>query len=894
VPSNFVGRIAETGARFANRPAVERVTPRGVETVSYGALLAQSRCYAGWLTGHGFTRGDRAALLADNSADWIAAYLGTLWLAGVAVPLDTAYKAAQVRTVLDSSGARVLWTAPRYLETARTAAAGSAVLVAVLDADVTPLPGPIAAEPTAVEPREAAVMLYTSGTTADPKGVVLTHGNLDAERGAALGVIEASEVDALLGVLPLFHALAQMANLLIPLTVGARVVFLETVSSTTLLEALATRQISIFACVPQFFYLIHQRVTAEVAKGGALRVRVFRALLGLNRVCRDRFGWNPGRRWFARVHARLGPSMRVLVTGGSRFDAVIGRDLYALGFTILNAYGLTETSGGATVQRPGDRFTTSVGQPFAGVEVRIGPAEVEGSELGGADGEILIRGPIVMREYFGRPEATREAIDADGWFHSGDLGRMDADGRVYVTGRKKEIIVLSSGKNLYPEEIESHYHQSPFITELCVLGLTRPGEPSAERLHAVIVPNAEVLRARGIVNIGDTIRFEIETWSASLPAHKRVLSYDISTEPLPRTTTGKLKRHDIEKMAQARAAAKAAGGERAAGVLTDEDRAWLADGRHEELVTAMAERTGRPAIRPADNLELDLSLDSMERVELLTALERQAGTVVAPDVRATLFTVRQLVEAVLAGSPSASAGASAVEPPWSTILTAPPDATLVAQLTRRRPLTSVVFFATIRLWLLIMRLVVRVHITGREHVPGSGAGLICPNHETFLDGFFLAAALPRPALTRLFFVGAAELFETPARQGFARLINLVPIDPDAHLVDAMQAGAAGLRHGKLLLLFPEGERTIDGEVKRFRKGAAILAGQLEVPIIPVGLSGLFPIWPRGQAIHWGAFWPPRRRRITIAFGPARAIGRADPGAEMDGVKQAVETLIASA
>ncbi len=546
------------------------------------------------------------------------------------------------------------------------------------------------------------------------------------------------------------------------------------------------------------------------------------------------------------------------------------------------------------MQRPGDRFTTSVGQPFPGVEVRIGPADVEGSELGGVDGEILIRGPIVMREYFGRPDATREAIDADGWFHSGDLGRMDADGRVYVTGRKKEIIVLSSGKNLYPEEIESHYRQSAFIGELCVLGLTRPGEPSAERLHAVIVPNADLMRARGIVNVGDTIRFEIETRSASLPAHKRVLSYDIATDPLPRTSTGKLKRPEIEKLAHTRAAAKAAGGERAAGGLSEEDRAWLEGARRQELVTVMADRTGRPALRPGENLELDLGLDSMERVELLTALERHAGTIVTPDVRATLFTVRQLVDAVLAGTPSEAARAAEAEPPWSTILTAPPDAALVAQLTRVRPVTGVLFFVTIQVWLLIMRLVVRVRVTGRDHVPATGAALICPNHETFLDGFFLAAALPRAALSRLFFVGAAELFETPARQGFARLINLVPIDPDAHLVDAMRAGAAGLRHGKLLLLFPEGERTIDGQVKRFRKGAAILAGELQVPVVPVGLSGLFPIWPRGRAIQWGAFWPPRRRQITIAFGPPRAIGRDDPGAAMDAVKQAVEALLASA
>ena len=316
-------------------------------------------------------------------------------------------------------------------------------------------------------------MLYTSGTTADPKGVVLTHANLEAERTAALAVVDCHDRDAVLGVLPLFHALAQMANLLVPLSVGARVVFLEAVNSTSLVEALHDRGITIFVCVPQFFYLIHQRVMAEVARASPLRRLLFTGLLRANGWLREHGGWNPGRRWFARVHRVLGPRMRLLITGGSRFDPATGRDLYALGFTLLNGYGLTETSGAATVQRPGDRYTTSVGQPLPGVEIRIdrGDAGSDPAPSGPEAGEILIRGPLVMREYLDRPDATAEAI-RDGWLHTGDLGCLDADGRLYVTGRLKEIIVLSSGKNIYPEDVEAQYLQSAFVKEVCVVGRT--------------------------------------------------------------------------------------------------------------------------------------------------------------------------------------------------------------------------------------------------------------------------------------------------------------------------------------------------------------------------------------------------------------------------------------
>ena len=365
------------------------------------------------------------------------------------------------------------------------------------------------------------------------------------------------------------------------------------------------------------------------------------------------------------VHRVFGAKMRVLVTGGSKFDPVIGRDLYGMGFTLLNAYGLTETSGAATIMRPNDRFTTSVGQPLPGVEIRVAERASRGAGVPddeNSDGEVLIRGPIVMREYFGRPDATADAIK-DGWFHTGDLGRIDAGGRLFITGRSKEIIVLASGKNLYPEEIEAHYRQSPFIKELCVLGLTRPGEPSAERLHAVVVPDQQVLRERGIVNMRELMRFEIEGLSVQLPAHKRILSYDLWLDPLPRTSTGKVQRNQIERRVRETAAETPA----ADRPLTDAERTWLAEPEHARLVDIVKRRLERQAIPPDANLELDLGLDSMERVELLTALERHRGTRVAAETRATIFTLRMLVDAVLAGERTGEAPDDAEAQPWAAL-----------------------------------------------------------------------------------------------------------------------------------------------------------------------------------------------------------------------------------
>ena len=375
-------------------------------------------------------------------------------------------------------------------------------------------------------------------------------------------------------MLPLFHALAQVANLLMPLVVGARIVYLETLNTTELLRALSERGITLFCCVPQFFYLIHERVMQQVKARPAPARLAFRAMMAISAAAR-KLGLNPGKLFFRPVHRLLGPKMRYFITGGSAFDPKVGRDIEKLGFSLLQAYGLTETSGGATVTPPRANVMGSVGQPLKGVQVKIvDPQPSEGMPY--PVGEIAISGDIIMKGYYNRVDATAETI-RDGWLYSGDLGYQDERGNLFITGRKKEIIVLSSGKNIYPEELEAQYLRSPFIKEICVMGLVnRPGEPFSERLHAVIVPDFDVLRERKIVNTREVIRFDVENLSMELPSTKRILSFDLWSDPLPRTTTRKLKRFEIQRrvMAGEGGAAGSAGG--VAEEPTGEEAAWLA------------------------------------------------------------------------------------------------------------------------------------------------------------------------------------------------------------------------------------------------------------------------------------------------------------------------------
>ncbi|MGD9902446.1 MAG: AMP-binding protein [Vicinamibacterales bacterium] len=874
--TNFWAVFAATAARHPDNIAVEVLRQDRLERVTYRELAAMAEAVASWLAGRGVGAGDRCAILADNDARWCGVYLAMLRLGAVAVPLDTNYSADQVATVLTASGARLLVCGTRLLAVGREALGRVPVPLLRMYGDAADptdsvdavLAGSGAATlpPSPATRDDAAVILYTSGTTADPKGVVLTHGNLAAERESAFAVVDVSQQDAVLGVLPLFHSLAQMANLLLPFAVGARVVYLETLNTTDLLKALAERRITIFACVPQFFYLIHQRVTGEVAKGGPMRRLLFRALLSVNLLLR-KAGLNLGPTVFGRVHRVLGGSMRLLVTGGSKFDPAIGRDLYGLGFTILQAYGLTETSGAATINQPDEAHINTVGRVLPGNELCIMPPEGEAP-----DGEIAIRGPIVMQGYYNRPDATAEVM-RDGWFLTGDLGRIDAAGRLTITGRKKEMIVLASGKNIYPEEVEAHYRASAVIKEICVMGLSRPDEPTTERLHAVVVPDPEVLKARRITNAGELLRFEMEGLGATLPAHKRVLGYDVWLEPLPRTTTGKLRRFEIHRRLVERTAAAAAA---TAAPLSDADQEWLDDAHVGAALALIARRAADGGVvRPDANLELDLGFDSMERVELLTELEQRFAVTVPEAASHEIFTVRQLVEAVRPGTDTA--GNVATAPAWGTILgDLPPVTDPVLRPLLERRLAVPLFWLAARLFRLA---VTRVQVRGLEHLPASGPYLLCPNHQGFLDPFVLGGVLPYRTFSAMFAVGAAEYFQSPLMAWVARQINVVPVDPDAALVPAMKAGAFGLRHGKVLLLFPEGERSIDGAVKRFKKGAPILARHLQVPIVPVALRGLYEIWPRGKGIQWGLVWPWSGHRVRIAVGPPVTVGQD----EADGV-----------
>jgi len=864
----FYDRFVECAERWPDNVALEIQLRDHIESCTYAELHRMAESVGRWVTENGFARGSRLAIVADNHPRWVAEYLGIIAAGSTVVPLDTALHADQLTTLLKDSGTSALFCDAKHAQASRDAVASLNVGLVLMDPDrmaehsaserwLANLPaildaGPGQFQPAPVAADELASLLYTSGTTADPKGVMLTHANFLGEVEAVFDWVELGPTDALLGVLPMFHVLAQMANLLLPLVKGSRVVYLETLNTTELLRALRERNITAFAVVPQFFYLIHERIFQEIAKRGALAEKIFQGLVGFNRMLR-KAGINAGPVLFKKIHDTLGENMRYLVTGGSRFDPQIAKDFHDLGIDVLQAYGLTETTAGVFANSPTNNVIGSVGKAMKGVEAKI--VDLQPQEDGrAATGEIALRGAVVMKGYWNRPDATA-AVLRDGWFYTGDLGYFDADGNLFLTGRKKEVIVLSNGKNVYPEEIEAHYLKSPYIKELAVMGLEGKPSEGGDRLHAVIVPNFDALRQKKIVNAKEVIRFDIESLSQQIASTKRIGSYEIWQEDLPRTTTRKIKRFEVEKRVKANQSRRVDDDaelppERP---LTADETAWLDQPGVQRALNIVREvaHTAQPTLRPTLNLELDLGLDSMQRVELLGQIEEQLGGNVEESQLAQIYTLRELIDAVLqsAASGAGGPGTRATFAGWKAILAEEPAAAEVISLARPQPLSNAFWYLVSRLIQVVALDRFDLHVRGIEKLPRSGAYILSSNHQSYLDPVIVASILPPDVFDKVFAVGTSEIFGKGFMLRLARSLRVVVVDPDANLIPAMRAGAFGLRQGRPLILYPEGERSIDGAPRTFKKGAAILSIHTQVPIVPVAIEGFYEVWPRNKTFQ---------------------------------------------
>lgn len=857
---NLFARFEAVATAEPGRLALQGKEATEYRRLTYGEVARRARMLGAALVRAGLAPGDRVALISENRPEWAVAYFAVMAAGGTAVPLDVQLADAEVANVLSHAECRMAIASGK--QAARLLAAPLAWIVDLdarangertLALQIVLRDSELADRPLPRVERDAlASILYTSGTTGTPKGVMLSHGNFLANVESVMKFRLVNAQDNLLSVLPLHHAFPFTVQLILLFT-GARITFPASLKGPDLLACMHETGVTVLVAVPQLFYLLHKGIFDRIG-GRPLLVRaLLRLLLRLSGALRSS-GINLGRLVFGQVHRRFGGRIRIMASGGARLDPLIARDFLALGFTLTEGYGLTETAP-VVAFNPLDRVRPgSVGVPLPGVDVQIVNADAEGV------GEIAIRGPNVMRGYYRHPEATADVMRDGEWFLSGDLGYRTPDGYIVITGRAKEVIVLSSGKNLYPEEIEEQYLKSAYIKEICLIPQTSDRAGAAvEGVLALVLPDLDVFRAKGLTNIAETIRWDMENVGRDLPAYKRPTGLRIVKEGFPRTRLGKIQRHLVQQRFREDLSRE----ERPIDVeaVAETELAAQEDEVGRKVLAHLREATGKAAVRLDDNLELDLGLDSLARVEMLVALEALLDVKIADDAAAELFTVREVLEHLRTlRTGGTAAGSGERRRGWSGILAeTPPEVAALVDASNRPSATLITAFSR-GICIAVLRGIYRVRVDGLEHVPQTGPLILVANHCSYFDAFILATVLPYAVAQQVFYLGFEWFFRNRILAWWARGVRVIPVDMDNYLIRALQASARVLRDGKILCLFPEGERSADGQVRTFRKGAGILVRELRAPVLPAHIAGAFEAWPRGQS------WP-RLHPLHVRFGP---------------------------
>jgi long-chain acyl-CoA synthetase len=813
-------------------------------TYTYAQLYELSQKFAAFLRQEGIEAQERVAILLENSPFWPAIYFGIAAIGATAVPIDPKLTPIDVNNILRDSQAKILFTSSELYQSLEDLLKNipsfkKHILYPFQEVTQIGTPPEIT---SANKPEDIASLLYTSGTTASPKAVMLTHKNFCANSNSISELKLITAKDNILAMLPLHHSYPFMVTLITPLFTGAKITFLNSLKSEDLLKCCQETKITILVGVPQLFHLLHKSILEKIKKAPFIF-----SILKTAHISRALFRLNLSKIILKKLHQKFGSSLRFFASGGARLEPKVASDLHLLGFTVLEGYGLTETSPVVTFNPPHRVRFGSVGIPVPQVKIRINNPAADGI------GEVLIQGPNVMKGYYKRQKETLEVLKDD-WFFSGDLGYIDRQGYLHLTGRSKEVIVLSSGKNIYPEEIEAHYLKSPYIKEICVLDTFVNG---IHTLHAIVLPNIDYFRKTKEVNIQGKVRWLLENLSKELPSYKRIMGFTVAKEELPRTRLGKLKRYEIKARYL---------GEKPQGKLQAEEEKpeeiTRPRPRLENQILEYLSRALKMRVSINDHLELDLGIDSLTRVELAIGLEKLLNIDIPDTDIGEVFTVKELIEKLnqLIKRGAGAAQPGAYEPSWSQIIKEDPRKAFLDKIDLApRLIDKLLTFILLGIIRLIFRVFWLLRIKGKENLPKNKPFIICPNHSTYLDGFFVAAAAGFNVGLNLFFLGYSGYFQHPLVSWAVKIARLIAIDPAVNLTDAMRAAAFVLRNNKSLCIFPEGERSIDGKVKDFKKGTGILIKETNCLVVPCYIAGSFQAWPRTQIL-------PRPYPIKIIFG----------------------------
>ncbi len=764
------------------------------EEISYQEMIRWSKSYAKRLE---LGREERAIVFMENRPEYFYSFLAIWDKRATCVCIDGAFDAETLEYYLVDADAQYIFTSRETSETAKKAIESTGLTLKHLIVDE--IPNDYQSDEkeeleylTHPEKDDVALMLYTSGTTGDSKGVMLTYDNIlvNVEGLNKHNIYDAS--DNILAILPFHHIFPLLGAGIIPLSLGATVVILNEISKNAISKCLKESAITIIISIPRLYEMFHKGIMGKINASKVAKI--------LFKICEKLQNRRLSTKIFKAVHDGFGGNMKYFVAGGAKLEPMVAKDFLTLGLEVLEGYGMTETAPMMAFTPGGQVVPGSAGLVLPGTEMKI--AE---------DGEILVKGRHVMKGYFNKEEATAEAI-VDGWMHTGDRGTLEGD-RICVTGRKKDMIVLSNGKNINPVEIEASIMlNTNLIEEMAVTEYNN-------LLTSVVFPNFQKIKELGITNIRETLKWgPIDKYNSSAPAYKKILDLLIVREELPKTKIGKIRRFMLTEFLDK---------------IVSKKREEIVEPDFEEykiLSTYLKGITNRE-VAPNAHLELDLGLDSLEFVEVLAFLENTFGV----EIRDELFLENPTVEELARYLETHSDEIVDYDTNWEQIL----NKDVVAKLPKDNRLGQ--FYKV--LFSPILKFYLGHKVSGLKNIIEKPV-IFAGNHQSFADGSIFTHALSSKILSDTYFTAKVKHFKSSAMVFQAEHCNCLIIDINKKLTETLQTLSSVLKQGKNLVIFPEGVRSRDGKMGEFKKAFAILAKELEIPIVPFGIKGAYKLFDK--------------------------------------------------
>ena len=537
-----------TAERYPDRPCFTDFVPERV-TRTYAEVLQNIERLANWLSVAGISKGTHVAVSGKNSSEWATVYLATLFAGGIIIPIDYGLREPEIENLLNTAKPKFFFVDEEKYDYFCTHPCGSLVFSLspkYVNSYAYGLETSAKATITPATEMDTAAILFTSGTTGIPKGVMLSHRNLVSDCYLAQTNLEILPTDVFYALLPIHHSYTMQAAFIEPLSVGAEVVFGKTMAVTRMLKELKEGKITILLGVPLLFNKLLAGILKGIKDKGPVVNGIMHFLMGISYLVKKLFKVNPGKTLFKEVLEKASIStLRIAICGGGPLAASVFKVYNQLGIDFIQGYGLTETSP-IIALNPVDRFKTeSVGQFFAPhMEMKILEPDAQGI------GEVAVKGPMVMQGYYKMPDETAAVFTEDGFFKTGDLGRLDSEGYLYLAGRAKNMIVTEGGKNVYPEEIENQFQLVTDIEQITVQGYLMDEATKSEGIEALIYPSDELFNRlkllRGDLESADLVKETLEGLVAEvnrrLQPYSRISRTTILEEPLEMTTTKKVKR----------------------------------------------------------------------------------------------------------------------------------------------------------------------------------------------------------------------------------------------------------------------------------------------------------------------------------------------------------------